>query len=155
MVAVAGLRADVVAAAGERAGLLVQLGSGLFVQEQIRRPAALGGFDELAALLRGRPLDSLALLAVEGRPVAVGVVLVAGVLADAAGVDVHARHAPGQGVVGLVPSIGFIARTIGSQAGFRAAAQPVHSSASAVAGAVISPAQPSVGAGAWRPLPPP
>ena len=36
-----------------------------------------------------------------------------------------------------VPSIGFIARTMGSQAGFRAAAQPVHFAASAVAGAVI------------------
>ena len=36
-----------------------------------------------------------------------------------------------------VPSSGFIARTIGSQAGFRASAQPVHLAASGVAGAVI------------------
>ena len=44
----------------------------------------------------------------------------------------------------IVPSSGFIASTIGSQAGFKAAPQPVHLAASGVAGAVICAAQPGV-----------
>src|SRR5208282_4957166 len=70
------------------AALLVENLRAAFVQQHVGGPSALGGLDGGCALLGSRLFDSFALLAVERRAV-----LVAGAWADAAGVNVHSRHA--------------------------------------------------------------
>src|SRR5208282_853524 len=96
------LEVAVVARLGTALGvatLLVKNLRAAFIQQRVRRPPALGGLNGGCALLGGRLFDSFALLAVERRAVLVGIVLVARARADAAGVNVHARHTEVLGVL--------------------------------------------------------